>query len=206
MQSPIRSIVVFDTETSGLSADKNQLLEIACCPIDIDLNNLKEYESGIMKPYDNREINQGALNANGITMQQIERGRDQREVFEEFCDFMSKLSSGRNKPILCGHNILSFDIPFLQNWFSMNKSDLSKFVNLDCSIDTMWWARIKWVESTNFKLGTCCENCNIELNDAHRALFDTRANRDLVKDFIRSLRSDKRGEGDKEYVRPRFQF
>ena len=138
-------------------------------------------------------------------MQQIENGRDQREVFEEFCDYLSKLSSGRNKPILCGHNILSFDQPFLHNWFALNKSDLSKFVNLDCSIDTMWWARLKWIESVNFKLGTCCENCGVELTDAHRAVTDTRANRDLIKDFIRSLRSDKKSE-DKEYVRPRFQF
>ena len=116
-------------------------------------------------------------------MQQIENGRDQREVFEEFCDFLSKLSSGRNKPILCGHNIKKFDIPFLQNWFELNKSDMSKFVDMDYPIDTLQWGRLKWVESANFKLGTCCENCNIELNEAHRALFDTRANRDLVKDF-----------------------
>ena len=165
MISPIKNIIVFDTETSGLSSDKNQLLEIACCPIDIELNNLKEYESRIIKPYDNREINQGALNANGITMQQIERGRDQREVFEEFCDYLSKLSSGRNKPILCGHNIKKFDIPFLQNWFALNKGDLSKFVDLETSIDTLDWGRLKWTESTNYKLGTCCENCGIELND-----------------------------------------
>lgn len=206
MISPIKSIVVFDLETSGLSSDKNQILEIACCPIDLELNNLKEYESGIIKPYDSREINDGALNANGITIQQINNGREQKEAFQELCEYLSKLSSGRNKVHLAGHNIKKFDIPFLQNWFDLNKTDISKFIDLSFSIDTMWFARLKWLESANYKLGTCCENCNIELNDAHRAIFDTRANRDLVKDFIRSLRSDKKGEGDKEYVRPKFQF
>jgi DNA polymerase-3 subunit alpha (Gram-positive type) len=206
MKSPITTVVVFDLETTGLSATKNQILEIACCPFDIELNNLKDYDSGVMRSYDEREISPQALAANGITMQQIENGRDQKEVFQELCEYLSKLSLGRTKPSLGGHNIVSFDIPFLQNWFELNKQDLSKFVNLDFSVDSMWWSRLKWVESQNFKLGTCCENCNIELTDAHRAAQDTKSNRDLIKDFVRSLRSEKGAAGNSNYVRPKFQF
>lgn len=242
MQSPIRSIVVFDLETTGLSASReiielekkiklshNQeerlnllrkekdktkpaphlycIAEIAATPFSSSLVDLKEYESGIIKPYDleNRSITEGALMANGITMNQLNNGIDSQKIADEFAKYLVTFKIGKNKPILCGHNILSFDIPFLSDFFKIHNHKLEDYVDLDFSIDTMWWCRVKWEEQVNYQLGTCCEKIGVELTDAHRAIRDTRANKNLVKDLIRSLRSDKKSE-DKEYVRPRFQF
>lgn len=201
------NILVLDTETGGLDCKKTALVEIACCPFNSQtLENVKEFESLVIAPYDSsKEYTEGALKANGITMSQIKNGRESKQVFDELCAYLNSLKIGREKPILSGHN-LKFDIGFLNEFFDFHKKNFFDFVNQDFQMDTLWWSRIKFLESTNFKLGTCCENCGIELIDAHRALTDTRSNRDLIKDFIRSLRSDKRGEGDKEYVRPRFQF
>lgn len=202
------NILVLDTETGGLDCKKTPIIEIACCPFySQTLDNVKEFESLIIAPYDTtKEYTEGALRANGITMNQIENGIDSKAVIEKICEYLSSLKIGREKPILSGHN-LKFDIGFLVEFFDFHKKNFLDFINPDFQIDTLWWSRMKFIESTNYKLGTCCENVGIELNDgAHRAIHDTRANRDLVKDFIRSLRSDKRGEGDKEYVRPRFQF
>lgn len=190
MKSPIVNFVVFDTETGGLSAEKNSVLEIACCSFDINLNDGPEYESGIMKVYDNREVTAGALNANGITMSQVLSGRDPETVLNEFIKYLSSMCVGRNKPVLCGHNIDSFDVPFLLSLFKFFGKDLTKYANEEFTIDTMWWARTKWPESVNYRLGTCVENAGFELVNAHRALNDTRANRDLVKHFITSLRFD----------------
>lgn len=206
MKSPITNIVVFDLETTGLVAEKNAVLEIACCPFNHDLVDLKEYESGIMKVYDSRDVNDGALNANGITRAQIASGRDSQEVANEFVKYLSSMKVGSSKPILSGHNIDKFDIPFLVDFLKYHKLDLFKYVNENFTIDTMWWSRLKWNELLNFKLGTCCETAGVELINAHRAITDTRANRQLVKMFVSNLKNDSVKTSVEEYKRPVFQF
>lgn len=206
MKSSVQNIVVFDLETTGLSHEKNCLIEIACCPLNIELQELPEFHSGIMNVYDNREITDGALNANGITRDQIARGRDPKQVLEDLCKYFESLKVGRNLPVLCGHNIDKFDIPFLDNYFSFFKKDLSKYVNFDLTIDTMWWARLMWVEQENYKLGTCCSSAKIELVNAHRAIADTRANRSLVKYFLQNMRSESGSSNPKTRYRATFQF
>lgn len=207
MKSPIEIFMVFDLETTGLNTQKNLVCEIACCPFDSELNDLKEFESGIIKPYDDREINEGALNANGITRAQLANGVDSKVVLTNFIKYIKSFKKTAAKIILVGHNIKTFDIPFLEDFFKFHGEDLWKYVSVKTEIDTMWWARMKWLESTNYKLGTCCENVGIDLMDAHRSLSDSRANRELAKSFLRSLR----GEGNinvkgKEIQRTVFQF
>jgi len=205
MLSSIQTIITYDLETGGLKYSENPILEIACCPFNNELVDLQEYESGIMKGYDNLEITDGALNANGITREQISKGRNSQEVADEFIKYVSKLKVGRNKPILAGHNILKFDTPYLTDFLKRHGYDIDKYINLDYQIDTMWECRLRWPELTNYKLGTCCEELGVELTDAHRAINDTRANKNLLKELIRSLRSDvKKSAGT--YKRPVFQF
>lgn len=207
MKTPINYIIVFDIETSGLSSTSNSILEIACCVIDNELNDVEEYESKVMNIYDNREIQQQALQANGISMLQIENGRNPKEVLDELIKFFKKYSSGRNKPVLAGHNIDKFDIPFLANFFSVFGKDFSDFVNTDLTIDTMWWARLRRNEQENYKLGTCCSVEGIELVNAHRAVADTRSNKELVKKYLKGLRSEGEGNSVKEKrYRKTFEF
>lgn len=204
MKSPINYIVVFDIETTGLSAEKNAMIEVACCVIDSELNDVTEYESGVMQIYDNREVQQQALQANGITMNQITNGRDPKEVLNELINFFKKYSSGKNKPVLAGHNIDKFDIEFMSNFFNVFGKNFGDFVNTDLTIDTMWWARLRRNEQENYKLGTCCTIEGIELINAHRAINDTRSNKELVKKYLRSLRSE--GDSNKEEKRFRKTF
>jgi DNA polymerase III alpha subunit (gram-positive type) len=206
MNTPIEIYFTYDLETSGLSAKKNAICEIAISPMDNELIDLPEYHSGIIKPYDNREISDGALEHNGITRQQLAEGRESSEVFKELIDYIKSFRKTAAKIILCGHNILKFDNPFLEDFFSFHKKDLYKYVTDKDHIDTMWWARKAWNESVNYKLGTCCSNAGIELVDAHRAISDTRANKNLVKYFLKNLRGE--GQLIKEEIKHRegFQF
>ena len=50
MKSNCQVFLVFDVETGGLKAETDAILEIAFCPMDNELNDLKEFESGIIKP------------------------------------------------------------------------------------------------------------------------------------------------------------
>jgi len=209
MESTIQNIVVFDIETTGLVSEKNAIIELACCSFDNNLNDIKEYESGIMSIYGNREVQKAALDANGITMEQIKNGREASGVVKELISYFKSLRKGRNKPILAGQNSDKFDIPFLSNFFEFFGEDLTEHVNVDFTFDTMWWGRVKYTESINYKLITLCEKEGIQLVNAHRAINDTRATKDLLKTYIRCLRQEGTFPTKKEEVvrfRETFQF
>ena len=203
-KTPINYYVTFDLETTGLSAEKHSLIEIACVVMDKELEVVEEYESGIIQPLEGREITEGALKANGLTREQLSKGKLPKTAITEFIAFLKSLSKKKDGLILCGHNIDNFDIPFLVNWFEAHNKNLGSYVNDKFTIDTMWWARVRWNESQNYKLGTCCTNAEISLVDAHRALNDTRANAKLVKYFIEHLRG--KGVSDKKEERFRVKF
>jgi len=199
--------VILDFETGGLSETKNPIVEMCLMAIDIDLNDIKTYET-IVAPYGEYVIMPQALQANGMTIEQIKAGKDSKIVIQEVIDFLKSLKVGREKPILCGHNIDHFDLPFLEEFFSFHKkTNLSDLVNDKFTIDTLWWGRNCWKESVNYQLGTCCENAGITLVDAHRASSDTAANKELVRFFLKNLRGQGQGSLKKEdRFRPTFQF
>lgn len=194
MKSNCQVFLVFDIETGGLVPATHAILEIAFCPFDNELNDLPEYTTGIIKP-NKRTIDQRALDANGITRDQIEKGTDEKEAFLKVEASLKKLKRGKDLPIPCGHNIDKFDLPFLSLWFEEHGKDLGKYINLNHTIDTMWRSREVWTEQVNYKLGTCCQSAGISLMDAHRALNDTRANKELVKYFLLGTRG-MRGAGE----------
>ncbi len=183
--------VIFDTETTGLSSEKHGLLEVAMVVLDNDLNEIGEYQS-LIKKYRDYEIAPQALAANGLTMDYVEKnGEDSKIVVKSITDILknAKVPGRGGKPMMIGHNIDKFDIPFLDVFFDFHKKELGDLVNIDFTIDTMWWSRLRWQESENYKLGTCCRNAKIELIDAHRAMVDTRSTAELFKHFMRNLRN-----------------
>lgn len=207
MKSQIEVFLVFDTETVGLIQKGiiPAMIEIACCPFNQQLEDLKEYDSGVFQVYADKPISPQALAASGITFGQIENGRPSQQVADELVKYLKSLSKKPNKICLVGQNIDAFDIPILMDFLEIHGHDLSKLVNTDFTIDSMWWGRVKHPESINYKLGTLCENVNIDLANAHRAINDTRANKELVKQYIASLR----GEGNSvnnNYKRPKFEW
>jgi len=195
-----------DIETGGLSSEKNPVTEIAIIIIDNDLNEIGEY-SQIIIPYGNFEIQQQTLDCSNMTLDLLNTGKDGSIVVKECCDFLFKHKIGKNMPVFVGHNSDKFDIPFIANFFDFFKTDLTKYINPDFTIDTMWWSRLRWKESSNYKLGTCCQNAGVELSQAHRALNDARATSELFKYFMRSLRSDSSVvENQTKKFRTTFQF
>lgn len=200
------NFVCLDLETGGLSASKHAVVEVSFQAFDRDLNDIKEYTS-IVAPYGEYEITSQALQANGLTMEQIKSGKDSIIVVQELELFLKSLKVGREKPILCGHNIDKFDLEFLDEFFSFHKKSISDLVNNTFTIDSLWWSRITWKESINYQLGSCCENAGISLIDAHRAGSDTKANKELVKSFIKSLRGQGQiNEVKEQRFRATFQF
>jgi DNA polymerase III alpha subunit (gram-positive type) len=198
--------VVLDFETGGLKPDAHGITEIACCAMDSELNDLAEFNR-LVKPHEAFLYDQKALDMSiKMTLAELkEKGEESEVVFNDFLKYISALKVGANKPIMSGHNFDKFDSGFLAKWFELFKVDITKYVNTDFTIDTMHWARLKWLDSPNYKLGTCCQVAGIDLTDAHKALADTRANKELVKKFILSLRGEGINSNQKKF-RNNFKF
>lgn len=199
------NIVVFDLETGGLSADKNPVVEIAICPISKQLEDLPEYTS-LIKPYGDLVIQQQALEANGLTMKEINGGQTVEKVCNEVIKVLKSLKVGKNLPILCGHNIRKFDNPFLKNMFEFCGEDLFKYVDSEQFLDTLEMTRMVWDERPNYKLGTCTSHINQDLVQAHRALPDTRANKELIKHLLKGMRGELGGTTEVKPKRFRDNF
>jgi len=214
----VANIVIFDIETGGFltKGHENGVCEIAMIGINADtLEEIGRYEA-IIAPYKtySEEITtytDGALQVNGLTRSQIEGGEQAKNVIKEMVAFAKSMKiGGRNgKPILAGHNIDSFDIPYLNQFFELHKKEFQSEYS-PFTLDTMWWTRMKWAKDgsiANHKLGTACESANIPLVDAHRAMADVESNTELVRHFITSMRGDGSATvKKKEKTRVKFQF
>lgn len=201
--------VIFDIETGGLDCEKNPIVEIGAVAIDWNLNDLPDRNFvKIIKPYDDKLIyNQKALEVNGLSMADIEKGELFDEVMKGFAAYLDSFKKilGKKKPVIVGHNIQKFDIPWMVHCFKRVSLDFEDY--FESYIDTISWSRYAHTEQLNFKLGTVCSVHGIQITNAHSALGDVIANKELFKIFMRSLR----GEGSSQTVkkstfREKFQF
>jgi DNA polymerase III alpha subunit (gram-positive type) len=158
------------------------------------------------------EYHPRALEVNGLTMRQINAGKEGKVVAKEILDFCKKhskkLRGGVGKPIPAGHNLFSFDIPYLTAFLSYFNIEYTDCFQGWC-IDTLWLTRLRWPqdgEIVNHKLPTACEKAGVELIDAHRAMNDTEGNGRLLKKFISSMRENNGGVEIKEEVKHRDSF
>ena len=190
--------LVVDVETGGIPSLLNAeavtqvaLVEIAIIAVDNISLEIVDKKSWVIKPYaDDLIYTKEAAAVCGMDRDFCEKnGLEMKDVFKEFLAFTKQFTKGRKKPILVGHNIQQFDLEFIINFFKLNKNDASKFYN-EYVADTLDYSRLKWPNSINYKLATCCQNANITLANAHKALIDTIATAKLWSYFVKCLRSE----------------
>lgn len=189
--------IVYDLETGGLITKSwiPPITEIALCVVSNDLQDIGEYSSLVKVYKESSEYKKEALLASNITLEMCNsQGRDKSEVLKSLIDIFKKNKVGSYKPILVGHNIDAFDNVILDKFFEENGEDLSKYVETKFTIDTLWFSRLKYPELPNFKLGTVLEASEIDLTNAHRAMNDTKGNKDLFVKMMKCLR----GQGSAE--------
>lgn len=184
--------ICFDIETGGFSCDKNPITEIALIAYNGEtLQNQFEFET-FVSLYDNLKLEQEALDKTGITIEMLETGINVEELVEILIVIFEKFTNGSSKfkykPILVGHNICDFDIPFIEHIFKRSNKNLNDYVHR-YKEDTLLWGRRKWNgKSKKFGLSNCCQLAGIELTDAHRAMNDVKANTELHKYLVNNDR------------------
>lgn len=203
--------VVFDTETGGLDCLKNPLLEVSFFVVDSKNFSIKEKLDFLIKPYDDLVVTKGALNANGISMAEVEAdGLLKKDAYKKIVAMLKSANPGRTaftRPILVAHNT-PFDIGFMEALFSSFNDSIFNYcikqyicTQLECK---------KLEVLPNLKLKTCCEYFGIDLINAHRASGDTAATVKLLEALINRTRNSG-GATKKEGVevqksRMKFQF
>lgn len=221
----VNPLVFFDFETGGLDPKKNPALEIALLAISGNTGEeLCRYEA-IIKPSDLLLIYvPQAMQTHGLTHNEIQAGKTPPDVVGEIGNFFSeiKLKTSHNnykKPILIGHNA-AFDVGFLQQLFHHGKGDLKKLVDgtvdyfsnfTPQTIDTVQMAKLLWAEDAlmpDFKLSTCAQKAGAVMNQAHRAMGDVIATKELFLLMLNKLRSEGKGvsQVSKVSVREGFSF
>lgn len=144
--------VVVDVETTGLSPEKNEILEVCAIKFNGNGNTLDVFHkycyplSGF--------IPEEVSNIHGITMEKVKNEKPYGDIRSSLAEFIGERT-------LIGHNIIGFDIKFLK----------IHPVKIE---DTLVMCRSRW--GARNKLELTCKRMKIDFNpdDAHTAEYDAK--------------------------------
>lgn len=166
--------VVFDVETTGLSAVYNTVIQLAA--VKIQNEEIIDRFMSFANPH--HRLSATTINLTGITDEMVQAGPEDVEVFEQF-------RSWAGNAILVAHNA-TFDMGFLNVGYK--KMGLEKAKNP--VIDTLELARFLYPEMKNHRLNTLTKKFDIDLTQHHRADFDAEATGYLLLKLLTDAKED----------------
>ncbi|MQS75112.1 PolC-type DNA polymerase III [Lactobacillus halodurans] len=148
--------VIFDTETTGLSAVYDSMIEIGATKMK-DGKVIDRFDKFINPGHPLSEV---TTNLTSITTDMVKDAPDEKTIVSEFMDFIGD-------DILVGHNV-TFDMGFMNAALTrMDRDRLQMPV-----IDTLEMSRTLHSEYRNHKLDSLAKRYNIVLEHHHRADSD----------------------------------
>ncbi|MGM0827216.1 MAG: PolC-type DNA polymerase III [Bacillota bacterium] len=148
--------IVFDVETTGLSAVYDTIIELAAVKIR-DGEVIDKFES-FANPH--HPLSATTIELTGITDDMVQTAPDINDVLHDYHKWAGE-------DILVAHNA-SFDMGFLNTGYQ--KAGLPKATNP--VIDTLELARLLYPQFKNHRLNTLAKKFDIELTQHHRAIYD----------------------------------
>jgi len=157
--------VVLDTETTGLEVEQqHRIIEIGC----VELNN-RRLTGRAFHRYLNpqRDIDEGALQVHGLTLEQLAKEPTFVEIHAEFLDFVRDAE-------LVIHNA-PFDIAFLNAELARLEGAAPRITELCTVLDTLALARQMHPGQRN-NLDALCKRYSVDNShrEYHGALLDAR--------------------------------
>src|SRR5512141_1162974 len=149
----MRSIVAVDIETTGLSPDRDVIIEIGA--VKFKGHRVEDEWSSLINP--NRHIPEFISGLTGISDVEVRNAPRFREVAEDLAAFVG------NAPIV-GHNV-RFDLGFLQ------RAGLFQYNEV---VDTYELASVLMPTASRYNLGALGKQLGILLPATHRALDDAK--------------------------------
>ncbi|MBP5157924.1 MAG: 3'-5' exonuclease [Treponema sp.] len=172
-----RVFVAFDTETTGLKAENDEVLEIGAVKFNKD-GLIGESFNRLIKPV--KPIPSFITAINHIDDEMVKDAPPAAEVVKSFADYVGK------KSVLVAHNA-RFDVKFVNA--TLIRAGLPQLKNL--TVDTLTFSRWAYpllaneAEKGQYKLQSLARRFGIEVLNAHRAEDDARVCMEL---FLRILR------------------
>ncbi|WP_399206967.1 PolC-type DNA polymerase III [Sutcliffiella rhizosphaerae] len=151
--------VVFDVETTGLSAMYDTIIELAA--VKIKGGEIIDRFESFANPH--HRLSATTINLTGITDDMVKDAPEVEDVLKDFAKWMQD-------DILVAHNA-SFDMGFLNIGFQ--RIGIGKAKNP--VIDTLELGRLLFPDLKNHRLNTLCKKFDIELTQHHRAIYDAEA-------------------------------
>ncbi|MBU8906976.1 PolC-type DNA polymerase III [Desertibacillus haloalkaliphilus] len=188
--------VVFDVETTGLSAVYNKIIELAAVKVK-DGEIIDRFEA-FADPHE--PLTETIIELTGITDDMLEGQPEIDEVLRDFHAFVGDA-------VLVAHNA-SFDMGFLNvGYRKIGLGDAPNPV-----IDTLELGRFLYPQFKNHRLNTLCKKFDIELVSHHRAIYDAEATGYLLWKMVKDLQekeiryhdelNNNMGQGDFHRLRP----
>ncbi len=162
--------VVFDVETTGLSAVYNKIIELAA--VKVKNGEIIDRFESFADPHE--PLTQTIIELTGITDEMVQGQPEIEDVLKQFHTFCGDA-------ILVAHNA-SFDIGFLNvGYKSIGLGEVKNPV-----IDTLELGRFLYPELKNHRLNTLCKKFDIELVSHHRAIYDAEATGYLLWKMVKN--------------------
>jgi DNA polymerase-3 subunit epsilon len=180
----MKKILYFDTETTGLDAEKNDIIQLAYI-LTIG-GKVVAKDTLEMQPFSYGNISQKALEIHGMQVEDIKKFQSPKIAYEKFIATLNKHINKYDKTdkfYPCGYNC-SFDIDFVGSWVRKcgNKFGIGSYCNwkrID-PLSILYIMDLKGeINLPNYKLATVCEHFGITIN-AHDALSDIEATQKLI--------------------------
>ena len=151
--------VVYDVETTGLSAVYDRIIELA--GVKVKNGEIIDRFESFANPH--HPLSQTTIQLTGITDEMVQDAPEIEDVLKDFYEWSKDC-------IFVAHNA-SFDIGFLNAGYKQIQYEkVSNPV-----IDTLELARFILPELKNHRLNTLCKHFDIELTQHHRAIYDAEA-------------------------------
>ena len=164
--------VVFDVETTGLSAERDRLIEIAA----IKVKNGAEIDSFESYINPRRPISELITRLTSITDDDVKDAPFEEEVMTNFYNWLDE------DDILVAHNA-KFDLGFLDK--SFERLGLKNKNN--ASIDTLFISRAENKEAKRHGLSNLAKLYKVRLVQHHRAIYDTKATAEIFLKMLDQL-------------------
>lgn len=191
-------VIVFDTETTGLSILTDDVLQLSALPVHID------DETGLWDPYDplakfdalintQKQIDPQATAVHGISRQTLddETAFPFSTLADALVAFRDWITAQRKYPkqtiVLAAHNAYRFDLPVLINAArrcegSPSFVEMMQSAHVTGVLDTLPIARQRLVTPSGHRLGQLYSLFfpGKEMQNAHNALWDCMALREVL--------------------------
>lgn len=158
------NLAFVDTETTGLSPETNEIIEIAAILYNPRKDEVLQEWERKAAPRNIKTASKIALDMNGYNDAPHTYVGDIKDIILEFADLVKGY-------MIVGQNI-QFDINFIEKYFKEFNIDKEVHRHRKLEISSMAWPVLSKTDLKSMSLNAQCKHFNISNEGAHRALTD----------------------------------